>query len=122
MIGADLRVPKEPSMTAAETEAKTVVTDIRAGAENAFNWLKEVIETHIPAAEADWNAGRAELQRLQSSPLVKAAEDAVLTPAEEEWVAHLISEMPALRVKAVPDASAGGPAGIDAEPDSAAAA
>jgi hypothetical protein len=81
------------------TEEKTIVTDIRDGAQNALEWLRKVVDEHIPAAENDYNAAVAELRRLQSDEIVQSAEAAMLTPGERAFVAHFISEIPTLRVK-----------------------
>jgi hypothetical protein len=103
-------------VTEAAAEVKTILTDTRDGVGNAFNWLKDVVENHLPAVERDYNAAVAELKRLQADEIVKAAEDALLTPAERSFVARFISEIPSLRVRTGADEN--GPVGIDAEPDS----
>jgi len=78
---------------------KTVVTDIRDGLQNAVNWVTQITDTHLPAVVD-------ELKRLQGSPVTQAIEAAFLTPAEEAWLAKLISEIPNLRSKPAGDAAA----------------
>lgn len=78
------------------TIEQTVTKDVREGVQNAINWLTQVADTHLPTVEADVKA-------VAGSAIFKAAEAVLLTPAEEAFVAHFISEIPNLRAKPAGD-------------------
>ena len=74
--------------------------------ESAASWLRQAAEEHLPALRADASAAEAELKRLQGSVVVQALEAALLTPAEEGMIAHVIAGLPALRsAQSVPAAA-----------------
>jgi hypothetical protein len=78
------------------TIEQTVAKDVREGVQNAINWLTQVAETHLPTIEADVKA-------VAGSAIFKAAEAALLTPAEEAFAARFISEIANLRAKPAGD-------------------
>lgn len=78
--------------------------------ESAASWLRQAAEEHLPALRADASAAEAELKRLQGSVVVQALEAAVLTPAEEGMIAHVIAGLPALRSAVAAPAATEAPA------------
>lgn len=98
--------PLEETMdlAAIETDIREGIQDAIAKGEEGFARLRGIAEQHLPslAKAAD---------TLQGSKIVQALEDAVLSPADEEFIASL--------VKRLDTAAAEQPSGIDAEPDPA---
>lgn len=74
---------------------KTLESDVRTGLENGINWVQEVVETHLPNAVA-------EVKAIADSPVFRAIESAVLSPAEEAIVAEFISKIPSFRSQPAP--------------------
>ena len=85
--------PQQPAQaqTPEGTMGTNILDDVRNGVENAMQWLKQVDETHLPAAEA-------EVAKVQNSAVAQALEGLVLTPSEEAFLTDVITKLPSLRV------------------------
>jgi len=75
------------------TIAENLEAKAREDIQDAVAWTEEMVQRHLPAAVA-------ELKKIAANPVTKAIEDAVLTPAEEAWIARVIAGLPELRGQA----------------------
>lgn len=64
----------------------TIASDIKGAIENGDQWIKQVVDTHLPAI-------LAEAQKYENSPIVQALEAALLPPALEQQIASMITEL-----------------------------
>jgi hypothetical protein len=117
--------PQQQAQPPEDPMSGSILEDVRNGVENALSWLKQVDETHLPAAEA-------EVAKVQNSAVAQALEGLVLTPGEEAFLTEIITKLPSLRVSEDaeepaetpddPSAPAGAPQPASGQPVAAGAA